>query len=226
MDSAKRGAKVLLYVSAQFFVLTLIAMAVYPGGTYRTPDASRYWFTQNFFSDLGATRTFSGKRNLFSEILFIVALGSIGLSLVFTSGIWRSIGRRASGFGTAAQAFAVLAGGCFVGIAATPWNVFLHSHNFFVKCGFSLLLGMMASIVLFQQRNEWPAAYVWSNWVYVILLVSYVWILFYGPSLHTLEGLQFQVVAQKIIVYASILNLAAQAYGIGSVPSAGEAAER
>ena len=226
MDSAKRGARVLLYVSAQFFVLTLIAMAVYPGGTYRTPDASRYWLTQNFFSDLGATRTFSGKPNLYSEILFIVALGSIGLSLMFTSGIWKSVGRRAPGLGTAAQVFAVLSGACFVGIAATPWNIFLHSHNFFVKCGFSLLLGMMASLVLFQVRNHWPGLYVWSNWVYVILLVSYVWILFYGPSLHTLEGLQFQVVAQKIIVYASILNLAVQAYGIRSIEVAGQTAER
>lgn len=222
MDSAKRGARVLLYVSAQFFILTLIAMAVYPGGTYRSPDASRYWFTQNFFSDLGATQTFSGKPNIYSETLFIVALGSIGLSLMFTSGIWKSIGRRSTGLGTAAQVFAVLAGACFVGIAGTPWNIFLHSHNFFVKCGFSLLLGMMGSLVLFQQQNHRPGIYVWSNWVYVVLLVSYVWILFYGPSLHTLEGLQFQVVAQKIIVYASILNLAVQAYGIRSVESAGQ----
>lgn len=226
MDSAKRGAGVLLYVSAQFFVLTLIAMAVYPGGTYRTPDASRYWFTQNFFSDLGATQTFSGKPNLYSEILFIVALGSIGLSLLFTSGIWKRIGVRTAGLGSSAQVFAVLSGGCFVGIAATPWNVYLQAHNFFVKCGFSLLLGMMASIVLYQQRNQWPAKYVWSNWVYVILLISYVWILFYGPSLHTLEGLQFQVVAQKIIVYASILNLAVQASGIRNVEGAAQSAER
>ena len=91
-----------------------------------------------------------------------------------------------------------------------------------MKCGFSLLLGMMGSLVLFQQQNHRPGIYVWSNWVYVVLLVSYVWILFYGPSLHTLEGLQFQVVAQKIIVYASILNLAVQAYGIRSVESAGQ----
>ncbi len=226
MDSAKRGARLLVYVSAQFFVLTLIAMAAYPGGTYKTPDAPRYWFTQNFFSDLGATHSFSGASNLSSEVLFIIALGSIGLSLIFTSGIWRAIGRRGTGWATAAQVFAVLSGACFIGIAATPWNLFQHQHNFFVKCGFSLLLGMMASLVVLQQRNHWPGVYVWSNWIYVALLVSYVYILFYGPSLHTLAGLQFQVVAQKIIVYSSIVNLAAQAYGIQSVGEAERTSER
>jgi len=33
-------------------------------------------------------------------------------------------------------------------------------------------------------------------------------------SVHTDSGLEFQVVAQKIIVYTSILNLATQAYGL------------
>ena len=211
---AARGATVLLYVSLQFFVLTLVAMALYPGGTHNSPDATRYLFTRNFFSDLGATQTYSGKSNLLCEVIFIIALGSIGLGLAATSGIWRWIGRRAAALGSAAQGFAVLAGLCFVGIAATPWNILGPPHMFFVKLGFSLLLGLMASMVWLQMRNGWPGAYVACNWVYIALLVAYVWILFYGPSLHTDSGLEFQVVAQKIIVYTSILNLAAQAYGL------------
>jgi hypothetical protein len=214
--AAARGATILLYVSLQFFVLTLVAMAIYPGGTHHSPDATRYLFTRNFFSDLGATQTYSGKSNLLCEVIFIIALGSIGLGLAATSGIWRWIGiaRRAAGLELAAQAFAVMSGLCFVGIAATPWNILGPPHMFFVKLGFSLLLGLMASMVWLQMRNGWPGAYVASNWVYIVLLVVYVWILFYGPSLHTDSGLEFQVVAQKVIVYTSILNLAAQAYGL------------
>lgn len=204
----------LLYASLQFFVLTLVAMAIYPGGTHHSPDATRYLFTLNFFSDLGATQTYSGKSNLVCEVIFIIALASIGLGLVATSGIWRWIGRRATVFGVIAQAFAVMAGLCFVGIAATPWNILGPPHMFFVKLGFSLLLGLMASMVWLQMQNSWPRVYVAFNWLYIVLLVAYVWILFYGPSLHTDSGLEFQVVAQKIIVYTSILNLAAQAYGL------------
>ncbi len=208
------GATILLYVSAQFFVLTLVAMAIFPGGTFNDPAATHYEFTRNFFSDLGATHTSSGHSNLLSEVLFIVALASIGLGLVVSSGIWKSIGRVASGLGTSAQFFAIVAGFCFVGIAATPWNLFHRPHMFFVKLGFSLLLGLMASMVLLQMRNGWNGLFVTSNWIYILLLAGYVWILFYGPNVHTDSGLEFQVVAQKIIVYTSILNLAIQSYGL------------
>ncbi|MGC1385076.1 MAG: hypothetical protein WA823_14960 [Candidatus Acidiferrales bacterium] len=213
-SSAKRRASLLLYVSAQFFVLTLLAMALYPGGTHHSPDATRYLFTRNFFSDLGVTQTYSGKPNLLCEVIFIIALGSIGLGLIASSGVWKSIGRTASALGSAAQVFAVLSGICFLGIAATPWNILGRPHMFFVKLGFSLLLGLMASMVLFQRRNGWPGLYVACNRIYILVLAVYVWILFYGPGLKTDSGLVFQVVAQKIIVYASILNLATQAYGL------------
>jgi hypothetical protein len=211
-------------------VLTLLAMALYPGGTHNSPDASNYLFTRNFFSDLGATETYSGKPNLVCEVIFIIALGSIGFTLVGTSGVWRSIGERASELGVGAQVFAVLAGLCFVGIAATPWNILGPAHMIFVKLGFSLLLGLMATMVVLQMKNGWPGVYVGCNGLYIVLLVAYVWILFYGPSVHTDSGLEFQVVAQKIIVYTSILNLAMQAYGLrraanGSNPS-GEISNR
>lgn len=208
------GATLLLYVSAQFFVLTLVAMVVFPGGTFNQPEAKHYEFTRNFFSDLGATHTSSGQSNLLSEVLFIVAIGSIGLGLAASSGIWKSLGRGGSWLGTSAQFFAIVAGLCFVGIAATPWNAFHRPHMFFVKLGFSLLLGLMTSMVLLQMRNGWHGWFVASNWIYIVLLAGYVWILFYGPSVHTDSGLEFQVVAQKIIVYSSILNLAIQAYGL------------
>ena len=51
-----RGASLLLYTSGQFFVLTIVAMFLYPGGTHLDPSAAHYEFTRNFFSDLGATR--------------------------------------------------------------------------------------------------------------------------------------------------------------------------
>ena len=195
-------------------MLTLLAMALYPGGTHHSPDATRYLFTRNFFSDLGATQTYSGKPNLLCEVIFIVALASIGLGLIVSSGVWRSIGRQAAALGTASQVFAALAGICFVGIAATPWNILGRAHMFFVKLGFSLLLALMGSMVAFQRRNRWPGFYIACNWIYILVLAVYVWILFYGPGLKTDSGLVFQVVAQKIIVYASILNLATQAYGL------------
>ena len=49
---------------------------------------------------------------------------------------------------------------------------------------------------------------------YLIVLAIYVLVLFAGPGLGTRSGLEFQVAAQKIIVYSSILNIGVQAAGI------------
>jgi hypothetical protein len=63
-------------------------------------------------------------------------------------------------------------------------------------------------------RNRWPAAYTAANAVYLLLLIAYVAILFFGPRVDTKSGLEFQVGAQKIIVYASVINLGLQAVSV------------
>jgi hypothetical protein len=63
MDLRRLGesqrASLLIYAAAQFIVLTAIAMAVYPGGAVYRRGSDGYLFFQNFFSDLGATSTYS-----------------------------------------------------------------------------------------------------------------------------------------------------------------------
>jgi hypothetical protein len=207
------GAKLLLFASGQFVVLTLGAMLLFPGGAMYEPDAKKYLFLQNFFSDLGGTRTRDGQSNLFSMVLFIVALVSVGIALIVASPIWkRVIVRQGRGehLGNAAQWLSALSGICYTGIAATPWNLVLDTHMFFVQAAFSLLLGFMICLTTIQLQNKWPVRYIVSNAIYISILTCYVFILFHGPNLLTLRGLMFQVIAQKIIVYISILNLAYQ----------------
>jgi hypothetical protein len=50
-----------------------------PGRGEYVLGGDHYLFFQNFFSDLGATRTHSGRSNLASEVLFVVALSAVGL---------------------------------------------------------------------------------------------------------------------------------------------------
>src|SRR5882672_8541419 len=207
------GPKLLLYASAQFVVLTSVAMLVFPGGATYEPDARRYLFLQNFFSDLGATQTQRGQSNLFSMILFIVALLSVGASLIVAAPVWKRViaSRDKKGyFGDTAQLFAVLSGICYSGIAVTPWNLMLDIHMLFVQGAFTLLLAFVICLTAMQLRNTWPVRYIVSNVVYIAILTGYVFVLFHGPNLLTLHGLMFQVIAQKLIVYVSILNLAYQ----------------
>jgi len=220
-QSALRGqawrALILIYASIQFLVLTAIAMLVYPGGAVYELGANRYLFFRNFFSDLGATVTPSGRANLASHILLLVALGTVGIALVLASSNWRVIVARrqaAQVAGFASQMFEIIAGLGFIGIAATPWNLVLDAHNAFVRAAFGFLLAYDLCLLIVQLRNGWSSAYTVANAVYLILLLAYVGILFFGPKLDTKSGLEFQVAAQKIIVYASVINLGLQAISI------------
>ena len=210
-------ALVLIYASVQFVVLTAIAMLVYPGGAVYQLDADRYLFLRNFFSDLGATITPSGRPNLTSHILFAIALGSVGLALILASSNWKVIvagGGAARAAGVASQIVEVVAGLGFIGIAATPWNLVLDAHNGFVRLAFGFLLVYDLCLLMIQVSNRWTVAYTAANAIYLLLLVAYVGILFFGPRMDTKSGLEFQVAAQKIIVYASVVKLGLQAVSI------------
>jgi hypothetical protein len=236
MDSDPTLAKanfrvgLLLYACAQFFVLTIVAMFLYPGGAKYHLAAEGYLFLQNFFSDLGATRTYSGKPNMLCASLFIVALSFLGLAMIVGSPVWRAWRSRVpsetaqpgmapfpplqnTSWGIAAQIFAALSGLCYLGVAVTPWNYFLETHNNFVKGAFSLLLGLVVCLVFGQFSERDTTLYLLANCAYLILLAGYVYLLFAGPSLQTQNGLAVQVATQKIIIYVSILHLAGQAVG-------------
>jgi hypothetical protein len=210
-------ALVLIYASIQFVALTAIAMLVYPGGAVYQLDTNRYLFLRNFFSDLGATITPSGRPNFVSHVLFGVALGSVGLALILASSNWKVIvarGGAARTAGVASQIVEVAAGLGFIGIAATPWNLVLDAHNGFVRLAFGFLLVYDLCLLMIQISNRWTAAYTAVNAIYLLILLAYVGILFFGPRVDTKSGLEFQVAAQKIIVYASVVNLGLQAVSV------------
>lgn len=207
----------MLAASALFVVLSVAAMLAYPGGALYDHGSHGYLFFQNFFSDLGATKTYAGHSNTTSHVLFIIALVGVGLATIAFSTTWRVIADRRGvgrGFGGVAQAAAIVSGLGFIGVAITPWDRVLDAHNAFVKLAFGVLLVFILCLLSLQLRNGWPTAFVAANVAYVIVLAVYVLILFVGPGFGTRSGLEFQVAAQKIIVYGSILNIAVQAAGI------------
>ena len=210
-------ATLLVYASIQFVVLTAIAMFVYPGGAVFELEANRYLFLRNFFSDLGATITPSGRPNFASHLLFGIALGTVGLALVLASSNWKVIVAKrqaARTAGVASQVVEIIAGLGFIGIAATPWNLVLDAHNGFVRLAFGFLLVYDLCLLIIQLRNRWSPGYTAVNAIYLLVLVAYVGILFFGPGLDTQSGLEFQVAAQKVIVYASVINLGLQSVSI------------
>ena len=65
-----------------FICLQIIAMLVYPGGTYFDLESSQYSLTRNFLSDLGRSEDFSGNNNFLSSQLFNTSLMLAGFVFI------------------------------------------------------------------------------------------------------------------------------------------------
>lgn len=212
-----RSCKLLIFTGFFFVVILGFAMMAYPGGSYNDRASIHYNFFENFLSDLGATMTISGKQNTVSNILFITALGSVGIVLIYFSKIWRAMGtevHRMSVIGYLSKFSLILSGLSFIGIAFTPWNKYFEYHVMFVKSAFCFLLAWTLLIIILQAGNPKMRNLMVSNILYSIILGIYVYFLYNGPKAGTEEGNTFQAIAQKIIFVVSVANLITQAMGI------------
>ena len=221
---AKWAAAALLAAAAQFVVLTLVAMLVYAGGSKFDPAAGGYAFFHNFFSDLGMTETYDGGGNTPAMLLFAYALVCVGVALVAfgfavrrltdaTRGPGGGPARGAPAAGGVAAVAATASGVSFVGIALTPHDLAGAAHIQFVNAAFGFLLVFVLCLGFLELRAGWLWRLVVANWIYAVLLAVYVYLLFWGPLTDYERGLVIQVVAQKVIVYTSIINLGWQALG-------------
>jgi hypothetical protein len=214
---AQSRGTVMAWAAAQFVVLTVVGMVVYPGGSHYDHHVDHYVFLANFFSDLGATRTQTGASNTLACALFVTALGSVGLALIVFAPAWKFLTGGAGTHnraGMTSEVMATLAGLCFIGIAAVPHNLDNVLHLKFVKAAFVLLLGFIVPFTYLLYAFRWPKRDVWIGVVYVIALVAYVLNLFVGPSVRTPWGFSFQVVTQKLFVYYSVATVAILALAV------------
>jgi hypothetical protein len=204
-------------VCGAFIALTTIAMFFYPGGMSNNPTSQGYSFFQNFFSELGLTQGWGGQPNTISAVLFFIALAGAGAGLtlffiLFPQFFWQT--RSGKWLGIVGSLFGIVAGICFVGVAFTPANLFLDAHKNFVLWAVELfpVAVLCYAIAIFRDLN-YPKRFGWVFVAFGVLLIVYVWLLNFGPSTQTLEGLMIQATGQKIIVYASIISIMIQAWG-------------
>ena len=108
----------------------------------------------------------------------------------------------------------IISGVCLIGMAFTPWNAFFEYHVIFVKLAFGFLLSWTILFIILESVNPKIRHLMITNIVYCAILIWYVYTLLNGPKFGTLEDLEYQAVAQKLIIYISVLNFAVQAKGI------------
>ncbi len=204
-----------LLVCGAFMVLTGLAMLFYPGGTQRNPHQVGYSFALNFFSDLGRSRAWNGALNPFSSALFTSALLLAGAALavffvLFAAFFWTTLAARV--LATLGAALGAVAGAAFVGVALVraDFNSPLHIH--YVLLAFRSFLGAVLPFALaILAQKTYPKAGAWIFLMFAGLLAAYIALLIAGPKPSEPGGLWIQVVGQKLIVYASIVCIGAQA---------------
>jgi hypothetical protein len=192
----------------------LVAMFVYPGGTYRDHTTSGYQFFHNFFSDLGATKTWSGQPNPIGSVLFVVSLVVlvVGMAAIL-AGLARVYGRtpRAVPPIRVAVAVGLFVCACFIGVAVTPENRALSVHVLLTKLAFRAFPAVPLFLGLAASRTEGAPSRVGVAWATMVaLLVAYVIVLDWGPRSSTPIGLVVQVTAQKIVAVGAVLLLVYQ----------------
>jgi hypothetical protein len=193
------------------FVLLLVSMFVYPGGTNNDPTTRGYLFTKNFFSDLGRTIAHNGNPNIASAALFFMALVLAGLAvLLFSVSMlqffkWPRSARLLSWIGTASG---VVSGLGYVGIAFAPANLLLDVHILLVQVAFLgfflFVIFYLGAILVSKNYPNRDATFLAG---FAVILAGYLWLLFFGPGPETPIGLTIQATGQKIVVYAMILTV-------------------
>ncbi|MBV9257412.1 MAG: hypothetical protein JO215_05285 [Ktedonobacteraceae bacterium] len=214
--------RITIAVSILFFLLTVIAMLLYPGGTITDPHVHGYSFFLNFLSDLGRISTPSGQPNLISRMLFTFALsmGAVAVALFFValtqffpgSGMAPQLSRLGAICGLVTSV-------CFIGVAFVPLDLSSLVHYVFLDVALvSFLLAFLLLFLAVLLTPGFPRRVVWVFSAFAVLLAAYslllLFLLLFGPKAGTLPWEIIQATGQKIIVYASILTALVQAFNM------------
>ncbi|MGE5333624.1 MAG: hypothetical protein ACM3N4_02905 [Nitrososphaerota archaeon] len=205
-------------VSTLFIVLTTMAMLLYPGGADPVKPTHGYVFFINTFSDLGQVHTQSGANNFPSMVLFTSAMIIVGIGLgaffvvfsrFFASHSTHPWARRVNLLATLVGLGAAV---CFIGLGVSPHDQVYVQHQVFTQWAFRLLLlAVILEIVAMRLDGRIPASLLRVNMAFVIILFSYLLLMFYGPAPVNLIGDEIHAVAQKLIVYTSVITIFVQA---------------
>ncbi|MFX1395319.1 MAG: hypothetical protein ACFFAH_17405 [Promethearchaeota archaeon] len=201
----------------QFLILTTIAMFFYPGGNMLNPNAQGYSFFENFISDLGRTKSISGKPNITSLILYTIAGVSFSISLILFVLALRHHFK--DNIKTIVIANFIMILGIISAIFMmvgylTPWDIFGSTHVLcgliFTSMGVITLLLYAIAILYNEQYSNRMAIVLLFVFSFVIINLFIITFLKYNAT--TIESLIFQVSLQKFTLYSFLISLLVQGF--------------
>lgn len=221
VDAARRRGRVLLVAVLAFTGLVVAAMITYRGGSHFDPLASRYAAFSNYLSDLGATVTFSGRPNGLPRVLFAAATIVVGGALAWSAPAWRVWnGRGRAPVATDVTVLgAAVAGVAFAAIGVVPQDRYTRLHIALVDVAFSVLLVFVAALAVVQVRNRAPRVLWIANVAVLAVLAADVVVVWAVPAPDVAGTMRQEIVAQKVIVVAVLVDIVLQARGLVTSPT-------
>jgi len=192
-----------------FTSFIVIGIIKYPGSTYLDNSTIGYYFFKNFLSDLGRTVTFNGVTNFYSSFFFNNALCLAGLLFSVFYYFLPKFFQQENFFKISiiGSTFGILSCLCFIGTGLTPADLNLDAHIFFSNYLFYLSFPatLIYSYVIIRSHKI-NTLYGIGYFAFAISLVSYIFILEFGPAPKESHfGLVFQATSQKIITICFVL---------------------
>ena len=212
------------YSMIAFVILNIIAMLCYPGGNLNNPDQIGYFFSYNFFSDLGMTISHSNENNMISCILFNTSLCIVGVTFTMLFYSIKSLFPEFKILSLIATLLGLLGGVSFIGVAFTPSNLFLDSagnpllHTIFAHWIFRSLsaVSIIYSILIIKTK-DFENKYAYNFVIFGIILLAYILyseLYLKDPRIFS-EYLIKHVLSQKMVVLWMIMSIYLYSLGLG-----------
>ena len=192
-------------------------MFFYGGGTFLDSNASEYSFWENSVSDLGRTKTLSGKSNNISYIIFTISGCIMAFSLIFFSIAFPKLfveSEEAKMLSNIASLFGVITGILMLSTILTPLDLYYMQH--IILAVFYLLAGLIAlifySLTLYINK-DYPKFFAYVFISLTIFGIIHAIIPIFGPNVNISEGMTVQATSQKILLYGFAITFIIQGYG-------------
>jgi hypothetical protein len=118
----------------------------------------------------------------------------------------------------AAAITGIIAAICFIGVACTPWDLFMHQHLTLVLAAFRfLLIATVLDLLAVLADGRLSYRLIAPFAIFIGLLFAYIILLTAGLHPGPAANATLQATGQKIIVYAAILMVLVQSTQMRSI---------
>ncbi|NHJ49666.1 MAG: hypothetical protein FK733_17885 [Asgard group archaeon] len=201
-----------------FLAFMISGMVIYEGGNFIENDYPKYNFTRNYISDIGRDFTYTGELNTIPQLMFQLAMMAATVSIVSIYAFFIHLLRKfeeKNKLGITGSIFGFFSTIFCTSIAFVPYDTMVELHRLCVYFfGGLVLTANILHIITFFKIEDFPNKYRAIFIVCSTLLLVYIIIYSaLGPDAPDLQEI-VKIVAQKIVIGATFINLGVQAYGL------------